>query len=187
MPELHLPADHGIRFVFPHAPERPVTINSGVVMRAWYDIVSPQIDFQQDEAGIRHAQQLLNSLIEREISRGVNSEQIVLAGFSQGGAVALHTGLRYSQPLAGIMALSSYLPLANTLADERHEANRSIPVFMAHGTHDPVVPYDLAEDSKYFMQQQGYQIEWHAYPMQHSVHPEEIDAIAAWLRKIFKI
>ena len=186
VPELGLPPAIKIRFVFPHAPQRPVTINSGVVMPAWYDIRSMDFFAAQDEAGIRQSEQQLVELIEREVQRGVPTEKIVLAGFSQGGAIVLHTGLRYPRPLAGIMALSTYLPLDETVASERQAANQTVPIFMAHGRHDPVVPLKLAEMSRDYLQELSYAVEWHSYFMEHSVHPQEIAAISQWIQAVLK-
>jgi phospholipase/carboxylesterase len=181
VPELHL-ADLPVRFIFPHAPIQPVTINGGMHMRAWYDIRSPQIQQDEDESGIHRSQTLLENLIAREGERGIPGQRIILAGFSQGGAIALQTGLRYAEPLGGILALSTYLPLVASLENERHEANSAIPIMMAHGRFDPIVPLSLAEDSRYFLQQAGYQVEWKIYPMQHQLCMEEIQDIASWLR-----
>lgn len=183
VPELRLPPGLRVRFVFPHAPIRPVTINAGMRMRAWYDI------FQlgggaEDEAGIRASQAEVEKLIERETQRGVRPGRIVLAGFSQGGAMALHTGLRHPQPLAGIVALSTWLPLAARLPAERHAANAAAPIFMAHGTEDPMVPLALAQASRATLERLGYAVEWHQYPMPHSVCGEEIADIAAFLVRI---
>ncbi len=181
IPQLDVVESLGVRVVLPHAPRRPVTINRGVVMPAWYDI--PAADFRQgqDDAGIRESAQQLQALIGREIEAGIPAQQILLAGFSQGGAIALHTGLRYEQPLAGILALSTYLPLAESLAVEASPANRAVPVFMAHGTQDPVVPLSLATLSRDALQQQGYDVAWHSYPMPHAVCPEELRDIRDWL------
>jgi len=181
IPQLDVVESLGVRVVLPHAPRRPVTINGGVVMPAWYDI--PAADFRQgqDDAGIRESAQQLQALIGREIEAGIPAQQILLAGFSQGGAIALHTGLRYEQPLAGILALSTYLPLAESLAVEASPANRAVPVFMAHGTQDPVVPLSLATLSRDALQQQGYDVAWHSYPMPHAVCPEELRDIRDWL------
>ena len=186
VPELVLPADKKVRFVFPHAPQIPVTINSGAVMPAWYDIRCMDFLDRQDEAGIRQSEQQLLALIDRENQHGVKTENIVLAGFSQGGAIVLHTGLRYPQRLAGIMALSTYLPLDQSVADERHAANHSTPIFMGHGSHDQVVPLALAEMSRDYLLELGYRVEWHRYFMEHSVHPDEIADISAWLQKNLK-
>lgn len=181
VPQLNLPATTKIRFVFPHAPSRPITINNGMVMPAWYDIASPQLDQIEDEAGIRRSLHYLEQLIQRETERGIKSENIILAGFSQGGAIALYTGLRYSQPLAGIIALSTYLPLAQTTSREASEANRQIPILLAHGSHDPIIPLRLAEGSRHYLEQLGYKPEWKIYFMEHSVCPDEIRDISRWL------
>jgi phospholipase/carboxylesterase len=180
---LDLP-DAPIRFVFPHAPYQPVTINNGMVMRAWYDIVSTDLDRRADEAGVRASQRLVEPLLEREKHRGIPAHRIALAGFSQGGAIALQTGVRHPERLAGIMALSCYVAIPDSLASERTEANRDVPIFMAHGTYDPVVPAQLARRSRELLAQLGYEVEWHEYPMEHSVAPEEVEAIGAWLRRV---
>ena len=181
VPELRL--SKAVRFVFPHAPVRPVTINNGMRMRAWYDI------FQfgggpEDEQGIRASEGLLEELISREGKRGIASAKIVLAGFSQGGAIVLQTGLRYPERLAGIMALSTYLPLQDKLTKEANAANRDVPVFMAHGSHDDLIPLHRAEASKDLLVKAGYPVDWRTYPMPHSVCPEEIRDIAQFLLKI---
>lgn len=182
--ELNLSHQKNIRFIFPHAPQRPVTINNGTVMRAWYDIAANEIDAKQDETGIRESAKQIQALISREHERGVPSERIVLAGFSQGGAIALHTGLRYAHRLAGILALSTYLPLADSLSREAHTDNQDVPIFMAHGTQDPVVPFKLGEQSRDTLQAQGYKIEWRQYVMEHNVLPDEIEDIAAWFNSV---
>jgi len=182
VPELGLPAGKPIRFIFPHAPMRPVTINMGMRMRAWYDILQLG-GGPEDDKGIRASQALLENLIKEENKRGIKSEHIVLAGFSQGGAIVLQTGLRYPEPLGGIMALSTYLPLSARVADERHEKNRHIPIFMAHGEYDPMIPLARAEGSRDTLKTLGYKVEWHGYPMQHSVCPEEIGDMAEFLQK----
>ena len=187
VPELNLPAAMKMRFVFPHAPQQPVTINSGVVMPAWYDIVSPELEQREDETGIRRSQQYIDALIQRENARGVATENIIIAGFSQGGAIALHTGLRYPQRLAGILALSTYLPLVETVRQEASEINQDLPIFMAHGSHDPIVPLRLGEDSRHYLEQFGYQPEWQTYFMEHSVCPDEISDISQWLFKLLAI
>ncbi len=169
------------RFIFPHAPHRPITINGGVVMPAWYDILSIDLPAQQDAQGIYDSEQMLCEYITQEIERGIDTQRIVLAGFSQGGVIALHTGLRYPLKLAGIMALSSYLPLAETLDKERHEANNHTSIFMAHGDSDPVISLKRAERSHSALKTLDYQVEWQTYPMQHSVCPEEIADISQWL------
>ena len=174
-----------IRFIFPHAPEMPVTINNGVVMPAWYDIRSSQIDNLQDEVGIKISQHAILALIEREIERGIKSENIILAGFSQGGAIALHTALRYEKPLAGIMGLSTYLPLADTVENEINNANKNTPVFLAHGRHDTIVPLQLASNTQATLNKLGYTVELKKYEMEHSVCPEEIDNISDWINSVF--
>jgi phospholipase/carboxylesterase len=183
--ELDLPEDLALRFVFPHAPVRPVTINNGYEMRAWYDIAMADIGRLPDEAGIRQSQAQVEALLAREKSRGIPARDIVLAGFSQGGAIALHTGLRHTETLAGILALSTYLPLAETLDRESADANDRVPVFMAHGTQDPIVPLALAESSRDILASRGLVPEWHAYPMPHSVCAEEVGAISQWLAARF--
>ena len=184
IPELRLPFDLAIRFVFPHAPHRPVTINRGSVMRAWYDIAETEFGWQEDEAGIRESEQTVRGLIQRETERGIASERIVLAGFSQGGAVVLHTGLRLPQRLAGILALSTYLPLADTLKAEAHPANADVPIFMAHGADDPIIPLALGESSADLLTRRGANLEWRTYEMEHSVCLDEIQDIAGWLRRV---
>lgn len=183
VPELDLPDGHNIRFLFPHAPEIPVTINAGMIMPAWYDVYSLSFTNHEDEQGIRDAAQRINQLIEHEQHRGIQTNKILLAGFSQGGAVALHAALRHCKPLAGVMALSTYLPLVKQFDAERHVANQAIPILMCHGAHDPVVPFQLGDDSRYFLEQAGYQVDWHTYPMQHGVCPDEIHDISQWLQK----
>jgi phospholipase/carboxylesterase len=176
--ERHWPP---LRFVFPHAPVRPITINGGMPMRAWYDISGLEIAQLQDEAGIRASIGLLHGLIEREQARGIASRRIVLAGFSQGGAIALAGGIRYAQPLGGIIALSTYLPIAEKTDAEAHPANRSTPIFMAHGTLDPTISHALGEMSRAYLAERGYAVEWHAYPMAHQVCGEEIADLRRWL------
>lgn len=182
--ELDLTGCPGIRFIFPHAPTMPVTINNGYVMRAWYDILGTDIARTEDEAGLRQAQQSVEQLIEREKSRGIPAERIVLAGFSQGCAMAIQTGLRHPETLAGLLCLSGYVPLATAVAAERSAANQNTPIFMAHGRSDQVIPIDRAEKSRDLLQAVGYAVEWHEYRMQHSVCEEEVDDIGAWLRRI---
>jgi len=181
VPELNLPFP--ARFVFPHAPVRPITVNGGMEMRAWYDIVGFGLNVRQDAAGIRDSAAAVTRLIDREIERGVPASRVVLAGFSQGGAIALHTALRETRPLAGIMALSTYLPLGESLPAERSAANASVPIFMAHGTADPLLPLALAEGSRRTLEALGYAVDFHVYPMPHSVCMEEVAAIAVWLAK----
>jgi phospholipase/carboxylesterase len=181
--ELDLPSVP-IRFVFPHAPMQAVTINNGYVMRAWYDILGQDVARREDERGVRASQALVEVLIAREKSRGTPAERIVLAGFSQGGAIALQTGLRHPERLAGILALSTYVPIATSLAAEAHAANRPVPIFMAHGAYDPIIPLAYARASRDLLQRLGYSVEWHEYPMPHSVAPEEIVAIGRWLARV---
>ncbi|MGB7543508.1 MAG: dienelactone hydrolase family protein [Burkholderiales bacterium] len=182
VPELDLP-EAPIRFVFPHAPMQPVTINGGMVMRAWYDISDASIR-REDERGVRTSQALVEALIEREKERGTKPGRLVLAGFSQGGAIALQTGLRQPQRLAGIMALSTYVPIAGKLAAEANAANRDTPIFMAHGTQDPIIPLPFAAQSRDLLQSLGHVVEWHQYGMPHSVCAEEVRDIGAWLARV---
>jgi phospholipase/carboxylesterase len=184
VPELRLPESLRVRFVFPDAPVRAVTINNGMRMRAWYDISAADLTNRADLAGVRESQAQLEALIERENARGMPSEHVVLAGFSQGGAIALYTGLRHGERLAGIMALSSYLIAPDKLAVEASAANRNVPIFMAHGTADPVVHFQWGEASKRMLEAAGYAVRWHSYRMEHSVCLEEVQAIGAWLTKI---
>ena len=172
VPELGLAEDLAVRFIFPHAPERAVTINGGMVMRAWYDILGMDIRRDEDIEGLRTSETQVRALVEREVSRGVSEERIVLAGFSQGGAIALQ---------AGIMALSTYLTLPEQLESEANPANGDCPIFMAHGTQDQVVPYEGGQLSRQALEAQGYEIEWREYPMPHSVCAEEIADISSWL------
>lgn len=181
VPELELPPTLAVRFVFPHAPLQPVTINGGAVMRAWYDVLDLDGARGEDERGLRASQARVEALIERERARGIPARRIVLAGFSQGGAIALQTGLRHPARLAGLMALSSYVPLARTLAAEAAPANRDVPIFMAHGTGDPLIPIARARRSRDRLLEQGYRVTWREYPMPHTVCAEEIGDIAAWL------
>jgi len=186
VPELVLRDSPAIRFVFPHAPAIPVTLNNGYVMRAWYDVYPGALEGRSrrtDELGIRASQAAIETLIAREVDRGVSVDKIVLAGFSQGGAIALQTGLRHPQPLAGIMALSTYLPLAESLSAESAPANKKIPIFFAHGSVDPVISLAMAAASRDQLLALDYAVEWREYPMPHSVYPEEIQDIARWLRK----
>jgi phospholipase/carboxylesterase len=178
VPELRL--RRAVRFVFPHAPIRPVTINNGLEMRAWYDIVGFDAS-AEDDAGIRASASAVARLVDREVERGVAAERIVLAGFSQGGAIALQLGLREPRRLAGVLALSTYLPLAATLAREKSAASAGLPIFMAHGEYDPVIPVAQAETSRRILEREGYAVDWHVYPMPHAVCAPEIAAIGAWL------
>lgn len=182
VPELNLPAAIAARFIFPHAPVRPITINGGMRMRGWYDIVSLTRSDQQDSAGIRASAALVQDLIEREVAAGVARQRIVLAGFSQGGAIALHAGLRQAEPLAGILALSTYLPLHTSIFTELTAAGRATPILMCHGLYDNVLPLALGSSSRDGLRQLGCQVEWRDYPMQHQVCAEEVDEIAGWMR-----
>jgi phospholipase/carboxylesterase len=184
VPQLNLNGCRPIRFIFPHAPSMPVTINGGYVMPAWYDIMVADLVRREDAAGIRQSALAIEALIAQEVARGIAPEHIVLAGFSQGCAMALHTGLRHGQTLAGIMALSGYLPLADSLASERSAANQSTPIFMAHGTADPVVVIGRAEASRDVLATLGHAVQWHTYPMPHSVHPREVTDISAFLQTV---
>jgi len=181
VPELVAPDWPALRFVFPHAPVQPVTSNGGVPMRAWYDIFGFNAAAPQDAAGIRQSIEAVEALIAREHERGVPSARIVLAGFSQGGAIALAAGLRHAEPLAGIVALSTYLPIAATLAAERNMANARVPIFWGHGTADPVVALQRGVESRAVLASLGYTVDWHTYPMPHSVCPQEIIDLRHWL------
>ncbi len=184
VPELGIGADLPIRFVFPHAPIRPVTLNGGMAMRAWYDIIALG-GGREDEAGIKASGEFLSALIDDPICRGVGAGRVVFAGFSQGGAIALQAGLRHPDRIAGILALSTYLPVATRLAAERSPANADCPILMVHGTADPVIPLDRALASRDHLLALGYPVQWQTYPMQHSVCLEEIRLIAGWLRQRF--
>ena len=184
VPELDLPDSLGVRFVFPHAPMQPVTINGGAIMRAWYDVYGLDGQRREDGDGVRASQARIEELIAREKARGIPTERLVLAGFSQGGAIALQTGLRHGERLAGIMALSTYLPLASTLAAEASPPNRATPIFMAHGQYDGLIPIDRAVVSRRQLEAAGYAIEWHVYPMEHAVCADEIADVSAWLRRV---
>lgn len=187
VPELGLPAGLPVRFVFPHAPVRPVTVNNGYAMRAWYDIkvlsssalAGPGME---DVPGIRQSETVVRTLVEEQIAAGIDPLRIVIAGFSQGGAVALQTALRFPQRLAGVMALSTYLPLREVLPQEASAANRGLPILMCHGTADPIVPLTLGERSRDLLRALNYPVDWHAYPMQHQVCQQEIDDISQWLQ-----
>jgi phospholipase/carboxylesterase len=181
--ELDLRAVGAVRYVFPTAPERPVTINGGYVMRAWYDILGTDLVRREDEAGLRASQRQIAALIDRERERGVAADRIVVAGFSQGCAMALMTALRYPERLAGAVGLSGYLPLAATTAAERSAANAGLPIFLAHGRQDPVVVPARGTASRDALQALGYDVAWHDYPMAHTVCMEEIQDLNAWLLK----
>ena len=182
--ELDLAGLPAIRFIFPHARQIPVTVNNGYVMRAWYDIVGTDIARREDETGLRSSQVEVEALIAREKSRGIPAERIILAGFSQGCAMTLQTGLRHDEKLAGLLCLSGYVPLADKLSNERSDASLKTPVFLVHGTHDGVIPVARAHQSRDLLMALGYQVEWHEYPMQHSLCLEEVNDISAWLKKV---
>ena len=183
--ELNLPQNLSVKFIFPHAPMIPVTINNGYIMRAWYDIKAMDIGSSQDEKGVRLSQKALEAMFDEQLAEGIPAENCVLAGFSQGGAIALQAGLRVNKSIAGIMALSTYLPMADTLESEKSAENKNVPIFMAHGDSDPVVRPELAYLSRSRLEQQGYFPEWKEYRhMQHSVCAEEIGDISQWLQKV---
>ena len=182
--ELRLPAEMAMRFVFPHAPVRPVTINGGLRMRAWYDVREVDLLLQEDETGVRESAAEVERLIEREREKGIPAERIVVAGFSQGGAVSLQTCLRYPVRLAGILVLSSYLPLAGSLREEASNANRAIPVFMGHGQLDPLIPLRHADDSRRILEEFGYPVEWKTYVVDHGVCAEEVADVSRWLQGV---
>jgi phospholipase/carboxylesterase len=182
--ELDLTGLPGIRFIFPHAKTMPVTINNGYVMRAWYDITGLEADRREDENGLRASQREIEALIEREKARGIPASRIVLAGFSQGCAMAIQAGLRHPEKLAGLLCLSGYVPLSARLGTERTEASKATPIFMAHGRYDNVVPFNRAEASRDLLVSLGYQLEWHEYAMQHTLCLEEVQHMSAWLKKV---
>jgi len=184
VPYLGLDPAQGVRFVFPHAPRRAVTINMGMVMPAWYDIKGTEFQREEDEAGILQSAEQVRALIDREVERGVPRERIVLAGFSQGGAIALHVALRQEERLAGVLALSTYLVLEERLEAEAAAANRAVPLFQAHGIADPLVGIERGERARARLQELGYIVEWRTYPMGHEVCPDEIRDVGAWLRKV---
>ena len=184
VPELKLPVRLAVRFIFPHATIQPVTINGGMAMRSWYDILTPNLVKREDATGIRISEQAIQALIARENARGIPSSRIVLAGFSQGCAMTLHTGIRFKEKLAGLMGLSGYLPLIDMAVHEREPANAATPIFLAHGTHDPVVTLERAEASRAKLVDLGYQVQWHTYPMPHSVCAQEIDDISSFLQSV---
>jgi len=183
VPELRLPASTPVRFVFPHAPTQPVTINGGMVMRAWYDIAVMDLSAAVDADGIERSCSHLQRLVQSTVDAGIPTTRIILAGFSQGGVIALHTGLQYPERLAGIIALSTYVALPESLQHGASDANRDLPLFMAHGRYDPVIPCAMGERSRDFLLQEGYPVQWHEYPMEHSVYPEEIRDLSDWLRQ----
>lgn len=181
VPQLNIPDELGIRFIFPHAPVRPVTLNNGMAMRAWYDIYDLSRNAREDHQGIIQSQRLIEGLIATEIGKGFAGTDIILAGFSQGGAMALQCGIRYPQPLAGLLILSAYLPLNTLVEQERHGANHSTPILMMHGTEDPIIPLSYAERSYEILKSFHYPIEWRTYPMAHSLCLEQIEDIRNWL------
>jgi phospholipase/carboxylesterase len=183
IPELRLPASLSLRFVFPHAPVRPVTLNNGMAMRAWYDIFSLDRGGPVDEVGIKDSSAILEALIERETERGIDPDKIVVAGFSQGGVIAINTVLRSSTRFAGLLALSTWLALPATV--EKHGADTSMPVFMAHGRFDPMIPMQFGRQSADKLIEAGFDVEWHDYPMAHAVCPDEIVDIRAWLLSVY--
>ena len=189
VPELRLPDTIGLRFVFPHAPVRPVTINAGMSMRAWYDILSLDADGRADEDGVRESSAMLEALVDREVERGIDADRIVLAGFSQGGAIALHAALRSTRKLAGLMALSTYLPLRKCFEDEvvnvANAGDTELRIFMAHGTFDPVLPMQWGQASAELLREHGFDVEWHEYPMAHQVCMEEITDVRNWLVSVY--
>ncbi|HLB42909.1 MAG TPA: dienelactone hydrolase family protein [Gammaproteobacteria bacterium] len=182
VPEFNLPHEYPIRFIFPHAPIMPITLNNGYEMRAWYDIHSLTSHHPVDKIGIAQSIASISKLIDTEIASGITSTNIILAGFSQGAAIAIMTGICYPQSLAGIIALSGYLPLVNATFDQTNPANRKTPIFIAHGTDDPIVPYIAGKTAGTLLQQAGYPISWHSYPMAHSVCAEEIKDIGEWIK-----
>lgn len=186
VPELRLPATLGVRFIFPHAPHRPVTINGGMVMRAWYDVRDPDLTRLEDAESIVASAGLLHDWIAQETAAGIPGHRIIAAGFSQGGAIALHGGLRYPETLAGILALSCYLPLPERLDTEVHPANRDTRLLMLHGSHDPLIPVQHGRAACERLRQADYNVDWHEYPMQHSVCLEEINDISRWLQQVLR-
>ena len=186
--ELGLPEDHAVRFVFPHAPRIPVTINGGMVMPAWYDILNMDFDQRRvDEDGVRASAARLEDLVAREQDRGIPAARTVLAGFSQGGAIALHAGLRHPERLAGVLALSTYLAVDGDAEDERAASNLDVPILQCHGSQDPMVPMTKGEAARDRLRELGYEVEWEDYPMQHQVCMEEIERIGAWLRRVLSL
>lgn len=181
--ELHLPDSLPVRFVFPHAPVRPITVNNGYEMRGWYDIRDFSITGREDVEGMTESADRISGYVRREGELGVAPERVVLAGFSQGGAVALHTGLRYPERLGGIVALSTYLPFRSRVEAEVSQTNRDVPILMCHGRHDPVVSYELGETSRDVLRDHGYEVEWHAFPFAHEVSLDEITLVSQWLQK----
>ncbi|MHC4935284.1 MAG: alpha/beta hydrolase [Planctomycetota bacterium] len=184
VPALRIPPELPIRFVFPHAPSMPVTINNGFVMPAWYDILEMSIERRVDEDGVRRSTELVETLLAHERERGIPSERIILGGFSQGGAIAAFAGLRHAHPLAGIMILSAYLPLPEKIAEEASIANRATPILQCHGEWDPVVPVGLGKGTAELLQERGYGLRWHGYAAPHTVHPDEATDIGRWIVEV---
>ena len=184
VPELTVGKLRSVRFVFPHAPEQPININDGAVMRAWYDISAADLSKRADENGVRSSARILNALVQREIDQGIDASKIVVAGFSQGGAIALYMGLRFTLPLGGVLALSTYLPMPESLEREASAANQRTPIFIAHGSQDPVISLSLSEETRYLLTTLGYCVQSHTYPMPHSVCGEEIRDITHWLERV---
>lgn len=182
VPALNLPADHGIRFIFPHAPQQPVTINQGYVMRSWYDIKSMDLHNRADMAGVVESEAKVKGLIQEQIDAGIAPSNIVLAGFSQGGVLSLFTGLRYSEKLAGILALSCYLPTADSLPEQSHEANKATEILQHHGKQDEVVPFSAGQTAHQLLVEANYKTHWQSYAMGHNLIPEQISDIATWLK-----
>ena len=182
VPELNLPEFLPIRFLFPHAPMRPITINGGYMMRAWFDIEEISLHPQEEEEGIYEAEKMIGDLIKHENDLNIPAHRIILAGFSQGGALALHTGLRYPEKLGGILSLSGFLPMHRKLAKEVNSVNQSIPIMMAHGEMDPLIPITMAQFTCDYLKENGYAVEFHTYPVQHGICQAEIDDISAWLQ-----
>jgi phospholipase/carboxylesterase len=184
VPELRMPADLPVRYIFPHAPMRPITVNMGMVMRGWYDIVEPDVSRDVDFQGIEASAAHLTSLIQHEIEAGMPSERILLAGFSQGGVIVLHAGLRFKFPLAGILALSTYCPTLTSLGREQSTANQRIPIMMAHGRYDPLISVSLGEAARDRLLDLGYPVQWHEYPIQHELCLEEIQQVRSWMLEV---
>lgn len=182
VPELHLPTNHSVRFIFPHAPQQPVTINQGFVMRSWYDIKSMDLHNRADMEGVLESEKRVKALIQEQIDKGISADNIVLAGFSQGGVMSLFAGLRYPEKLAGIMALSCYLPTADTLPEQLSEANSDTAVLQQHGDNDDVVPVQAGKMANKLLREAKYNVQWKTYPMAHSVHPKQIQDISTWLK-----
>lgn len=181
--ELKLAKNHGIRFIFPNAPFKSITVNHGMLMRAWYDIYDISLVSKEDAHGVQSSEQMLVGIIRQQISSGIASDKIILGGFSQGAAMALHTGLRYSEPLAAIVALSGYLPLKNDFNEQTGSVNKNTAIFMGHGMFDPIVPYGIGQETCKHLQQVGHAVEWHAYPIAHTVCPDEITDLAGFVSR----